>query len=81
MKLLEHSHPELKFLNIHFSHTVSKKLDNRIKKTESLAKFKTLLLSFIKSKSRSIFSVYEQVGIKFLTRLRLGFSQLNEHKF
>ena len=57
------------------------KLDNIIRKAESLGKFKSLLLSFIRVKSRSVFSIHDPIGIKLLTRLRLGFSHLNEHKF
>ena len=30
---------------------------------------------------RSLFSVHDPVGVKMLTRLRLQFSHLNEHKF
>ena len=37
-------------------------------------------MSFTKVKSRSIFSIHDSTGIKLLTRLRLGFSHLNEHK-
>ena len=29
----------------------------------------------------SIYNIHDPVGIKYLTRLRLGFSHLNEHKF
>ena len=29
----------------------------------------------------SLFSVYDPLGVKLLTRLRLQFSHLNEHKF
>ena len=32
-------------------------------------------------KKNSIFSIYDPLGIKLLTRLRLQFSHLNEHKF
>ena len=32
-------------------------------------------------KEKPIFSIYDPLGIKLLTRLRLGFSHLNEHKF
>ena len=30
---------------------------------------------------RNIFNIFDPKGIKFLTRLRLGFSHLNEHRF
>ena len=32
-------------------------------------------------KENSLFAVHDIVGIKLLTRLRLGFSHLNDHKF
>ena len=32
-------------------------------------------------KENSLFSVYDPLGVKLLTRLRLQFSHLNEHKF
>ena len=32
-------------------------------------------------KENSLFSVYDPLGVKLLSRLRLQFSQLNEHKF
>ena len=41
--------------------------------------FKTSILS--KKKENSLFSVHEPLGAKLLTRLRLKFSHINEHKF
>ena len=32
-------------------------------------------------KGNSLFSIYDPLGVKLLTRLRLQFSHLNEHKF
>ena len=32
-------------------------------------------------KENSLFSIYDPLGVKLLTRLRLQFSHLNEHKF
>ena len=49
--------------------------------SESLVVFKSKLLSFIRPSTRSIFSVNDPEGVKYLTRLRLRFSHLNEHKF
>ena len=34
-----------------------------------------------KKKENSIFSIYDPLGVKLLTRLRLEFSHLNEYKF
>ena len=52
-----------------------------IQNSKSIAAFKSKLLSFIRSSKRSIFNVNDPEGVKYLTRLRLRFSHLNEHKF
>ena len=57
-----------------------------IKQSESLAQFKKSILQFIRPVQNNIFDVsdYEGIdneGIKLLTRLRLGLSHLNKHKF
>ena len=57
------------------------KLDSRATKAESFGKYKSLLLSFMKVKSCSLFSIHDPIGIKLLTRLHLGFSHLNDHTF
>ena len=38
-------------------------------------------MDFIRPSLNSIFNIYNPYGIKLLTRLRLGLSHLNEHKF
>ena len=38
-------------------------------------------MEFIRPSPNSIFYIYNPYGIKLLTRLRLGLSHLNEHKF
>ena len=41
-------------------------------------------LTFLKNrkkKENSLFCIYDPLGVKLLTRLRLQFSHLNEHKF
>ena len=35
----------------------------------------------MRKKENSISSIYDTLGVKLLTRLRLQFSHLNEHKF
>ena len=49
-----------------------------IQNSESIVVFKSKLLSFIQ---RSIFNVNDPEGVKYMTRLCLRFSHLNEHKF
>ena len=57
------------------------KLDHNIRKAESYALFRKHLLSFIRPEANNIFNVHNAKGIKLLTRLRVGFSHLKEHKF
>ena len=56
-------------------------LDVEIRNSESLAIFKTKLVSFIRPVSSNVYNIFDPVGLKLLTRLRLGFSHLNEHRF
>ena len=42
---------------------------------------KNYLTKFIKVKENSTFSISDPLGLKLLTRLRLNFSYLIEHKF
>ena len=57
------------------------KLDWEIKNSESIATFKKRILSFIRPSANSTFNCHNPKGIKLLSRLRLGLSQLREHKF
>ena len=45
------------------------------------ASFRKMLLKFIRPIENSTYKIYDPLGIKLLTRLRLGFSRLSEHKF
>ena len=57
------------------------KLDDNIRNSESVEIFKNRLLSFIRPVQSNIFKIFDPIGLKFLTRLRLGFSHLKNHKF
>ena len=57
------------------------KLDNTIRDAESVKQFKSIIKNFFSLNQRSLFSIHDLVGVKLLTRLRLQFSHLNEHKF
>ena len=57
------------------------KLDLNIRNSASLNTFKNKLLNFIRPCASSIFDIHNPLGIKLLTRLRLGLSHLHEHKF
>ena len=52
-----------------------------IQNSKSIAAFKSKLLPFIRPSKRSMFNVNDPEGVKYVTRLRLCFSHLNEHKF
>ena len=56
-------------------------LDPSIINSNSLEVFKSKLLAFIRPVPRSIYNVFNPQGLKFLTRLRLGLSYLNEDRF
>ena len=43
--------------------------------------FKSRLLSFICPIQSNIYNVFDTIGLKLFTRLHLGCSHLNEHKF
>ena len=51
-----------------------------IRNSKSVSALKILIKSK-KKKENSIFSIYNPLGVKLLTRLRLQFSHLNGHKF
>ena len=40
-----------------------------------------MILRFIKPNSNNVFNISNPLGLKLLTRLRIGFSHLKEHKF
>ena len=40
-----------------------------------------MLKDFFNLKEKSLFAIHDRAGIKLLSRLRLKFSHLNEHKF
>ena len=56
-------------------------LDPSICASKSLSIFKSKLLKFIRPKPYPIYGIHDPLGLKYLTRLRLGFSHLHEHKF
>ena len=56
-------------------------LDASIRNSESIAIFKRRLLSLIRPFQSNLYNIFDLIGLKLLTRLRLGFSHLNEHKF
>ena len=57
------------------------RLDINIRNSESISLFKSRLSSFIRSSQSNIYNIFDPIGLKLLTRFRLGLSHLNEHKF
>ena len=57
------------------------KLDEEIRNSKSIVIFKNKLLPFIRPTARSVFHIFDPQGLVLLTRLRLGLSHLNAHKF
>ena len=58
-----------------------KKLDSNIWNSEALIIFKSKILKFIRPTSSSIFGFHNPIGVKPLTRLRLGLNHLRERIF
>ena len=56
------------------------KLDETIKNSESISML-SRLLSFIRPLEGNVYNIFDPKGLKSLTRSRLGFSHLNEHRF
>ena len=71
------------FRNSFFASVVMEwnKLDLNIRNSESLNIFKKTLLNFIRPSDSTVVIFHNPKGVKLLTRLRLGLSQLREHKF
>ena len=61
--------------------TERNKLDLKIHNSTSLATFKKLILKFMRPDRNSVLNIHETQGIKFLTRMHLGLSHVNDHKF
>ena len=49
--------------------------------SESIAIFKSRILSLIRPPQSNVYNIFDPIDLKLLTHLRLGFSHLKEHKF
>ena len=56
-------------------------LDHDLRNTESYTLFRSSILKFIRPSPNSFYGCQNIMGIKLITRLRLGLSHLREHKF
>ena len=57
------------------------KLDPSLRSIDSLSKFKAQLIKSRRPPKRYVFKISDIVGVRLLSRLRLGFSHLREHRF
>ena len=66
------------FKNSYFPSTIIEwnKLDSNIRNSETLNIFKSKILKFIRPTANSIFGCHNPIGVKLLTRLRLGQAQI-----
>ena len=56
-------------------------LDHDIKNSQSISEFKEKLLASIRPPKNTVYDVFDIEGIRKLTKLRVNFSALNEHRF
>ena len=73
----------VRFSNTYFSNAPYEwnLLDRDIRSSKSIAEFKRKLLSKIRPAENSVYNIYDIEGVRILTKLRLNFSALNEHRF
>ena len=60
---------------------MKQKLSPEIRSSGSYNIFRKSLLNFIRPSASKGYNINNTLGIKWITRLRLGFSHLREHKF
>ena len=72
-----------RFSNIYFQNVLYEwnLLDHDIKNSQSISEFKRKLLAIIRPPKNTVYDVFDIEGIKKLTKLRVNFSALNEHRF
>ena len=72
-----------RFANSFFPFCLSEwnSLDDSIKASPSLSEFKSKLNSLIRPKGNSFYSIRDNSGIKLLTKIRVTFSDLRDHRF
>ena len=56
-------------------------LDDNIKSSLSLNEFKTKICTFIRPKAHLFYKIHDQLGVKLLTKIRVTFSDLRDHRF
>ena len=56
-------------------------LDNSIKSSTSFNELKGNLIKFVRPKGNAFYSIRDNLGTKLLTKIRVGFSDLRDHRF
>ena len=76
-------HKTVRFSHTYFHnvHVEWNALENYIRELNTLGEFKGKLLATIRLTMKSVFEVRDIRGVRCLTKLRVKFSRLNEHKF
>ena len=71
------------FKNLYFWSNITEcsKLDSSIGHSQTICAFKSNTLKFVRLIANSIFSCYNPIEVKLLTRLRVWLSHFYEHKF
>ena len=71
------------FKYLFFPSTISEwnKLELKIRQSKTLLTFRNALMKIGTPIPKPVYNVHNPVGLKLLTRLRLGLSHLNQHKF
>ena len=57
------------------------KIEKNIRKSESFNIFKKSILKFIRPSQNRVYHCHNPIGIRLITRFRVGLSLLREHKF
>ena len=72
-----------RFSNTYFSNTLSEwnLLGNEITSANSISEFKRKLLAVFRPPKKLTYNLHDIVGVRNLTKLRVRFSALNEHRF
>ena len=72
-----------RFVNTYFYYTLHEwnLLGEDVKKSVSLSQFKNKLLKIVGPQKNSIYNISDIAIVRYITKLRLGFSMLNERKF
>ena len=72
----------MRYENSFFPYTIAawKNLDDEAKSKPSIVSFKKYINDFIRPPGNPLFGIADKYGIKLLTQIRVGFSDLREHR-